>query len=344
MKKKVSFVVPKLYQKNIILDENQNNIFIRDNAFDKYYVLKNAFANAGFNISTCDINSIDESDAVLYIDIPSRLPSKKNINKSFLIMMESPLIKPDNYDFKKHNYFKKIFTWNDNIVDGNKYIKIYYAFKIPDKIPRNKHKEKLVCLIVGNKTSKYKNELYSERIRLIRWFENNHPDDFDLFGVGWNEYIFTGPKLIRALNKIPYLKKILYLFIGEKYSSYRGTVKNKNDILRKYTFSICYENILDQPGYITEKIMDSFFAGSIPVYLGASNISNYVPENCFINRKDFKSHQELYDFMINMDEETIASYLDNIENHLNSNLGKLFSSEQFAKTIVTEVSKCYETT
>ena len=43
----------------------------------------------------------------------------------------------------------------------------------------------------------------------------------------------------------------------------------------------------DTPGYMTEKIWDSFKAKTVPVYWGASNIEEYVPKNCFIDYRDF---------------------------------------------------------
>ena len=69
-------------------------------------------------------------------------------------------------------------------------------------------------------------------------------------------------------------------------------IDRKIDVLKKYRFCICYENIKDVSGYVTEKIFDAFWAGCIPVYLGADNISDHVPKNCFISRRDFGSDEE----------------------------------------------------
>lgn len=41
--------------------------------------------------------------------------------------------------------------------------------------------------------------------------------------------------------------------------SYKGKVQEKQSVLKKTKFSICYENVSDLQGYITEKIFDSFF-------------------------------------------------------------------------------------
>ncbi len=44
----------------------------------------------------------------------------------------------------------------------------------------------------------------------------------------------------------------------------------------------------NKPGYITEKIWDSFKARSIPIYWGASNIEEYIPINTFIDFRKFE--------------------------------------------------------
>ena len=45
------------------------------------------------------------------------------------------------------------------------------------------------------------------------------------------------------------------------------TISNKIKFLSQYKFSIAMENIKGD-GYISEKIIDSFNAGTIPIYLG----------------------------------------------------------------------------
>jgi hypothetical protein len=63
--------------------------------------------------------------------------------------------------------------------------------------------------------------------------------------------------------------------------------------LEKYKFSICYENARDTPGYITEKIFDCFFAGCVPIYWGANNITDHIPKECFIDKRDFEDYKVL---------------------------------------------------
>lgn len=330
--KKVSFVIEKTYHNNLVFNKD-NNLNTVGN-LEKYYSLYDEFKNNGYKIATNDINTIAKSDIVLYFDMPKILPKKQDMDKSYLLAMESSIIKPENFDLGKHKYFKKIFTWNDNLVDGKKYIKINYAFNLPNKIYKNIKRDKLCCLIVSNKSSNFENELYSERKKLIRWFEKNHSEDFDLYGFGWNEYRFTGSKLRRVLNRLPYLKDIAFKFWGEKYSSYCGKVDSKLKTMENYKFAIAYENVKDESGYITEKIFDVLIAGCVPIYWGAKNITEYVPKECFIDRRDFKSNEELYDYLLSINNTKYLEYLNSIEKFLNSQQAYQFSTEYFAKTLV----------
>ena len=105
-----------------------------------------------------------------------------------------------------------------------------------------------------------------------------------------------------------------------------------------YKFALCFENAKNIDGYITEKIFDCFFAGTIPIYWGASNINQSIPENCFIERTKFKTHEDLYRFLKNLTDEDILEYQKNIELFLKSEAIIPFSEHFFAKNIVEIVT------
>ena len=102
--------------------------------------------------------------------------------------------------------------------------------------------------------------------------------------------------------------------------------------LGKKIWNNSYENTKNINGYITEKIFDSFHAGCIPIYLGADNITNYIPQNCFIDKRMFKSYNELYVFLKTMTKHEYLTYLQNIKEFLNSDKAKLFTGENLIGT------------
>ena len=122
-----------------------------------------------------------------------------------------------------------------------------------------------------------------------------------------------------------------------QFHSYIGEVESKHKVLINYKFSICYENAFNLPGYITEKIFDSFFAGNIPVYLGANDICDQIPSNTFIDKRNFKSYEELYSYMKNMPEGVYNSYLNAIRAYLNSDMIQKFSAETFTNIILNNI-------
>lgn len=325
----------------------QNKIFDaslhRDNFVDRFVQLKKAMHLKGYDLSTQDINRIEASEIVIYAsNMPKKLPSTEHINKSYLILSESAFICPDNYDVVKHAYFSKVFTWADDLVDGEKYIKLNYAHAFPKQINKDlTNKKKLCVLIAGNKKPKHTLDeklltldLYNEREKAIRWFEANHLQDFDLYGVGWDKYRFTGRKIIRSLNRVPLLPQLTQKLTGRTYPSYKGMVDHKKPVMEQYKFSICYENARDIPGYITEKIFDSFFAGCVPVYWGANNVTDFISKNTFIDKRDFPNYEELYRYLKSMSDSEYLSYLHNIEDYLKSEQALFFKSEGFVQTII----------
>jgi len=287
---------------------------------------------------------LEKFDAVVFVEFPGEKNTylqrllKNKLHNLYLIIYESPVIKPDNLTSQNHHYFRKIFTWDDTAVDNKKYFKINYAHKMPRRISQEtSHKKKLCTLIASNKFTAHPRELYSERIKAIRWFEQHRPEDFDLYGIGWDRHYFHGTWLgmnLARLNRLTPLAKLL----KPQYPSYRGVVPSKRATHQHYRFAICYENAKDFSGYITEKIFDCFFAGCVPVYRGADNITQHIPENTFIDKRQFPTYEELYAYIKNMPEEEYRAYLRAIQSFLASDKAYPFSAEYFAKTLIHHIT------
>lgn len=327
---------------------NNNNMLsktgagIGDNLHYPFVLLAQRLNALGHTTATIDTDDIGNFDAIIFIDFPGKqnpyfkkcLAAKKDL---YLIILESPIIKPDNGILENHRYFTKIFTWDDTVIDNKKYIKIQYTHNIPAQFDFNPaKKEKLCTLIASNKSGNHPQELYSERAKAIRWFEKNHPQDFDLYGQGWDRYRFNGTFLgfkLARLNRLVWLTKLL----GPHYPSYKGVVSSKNQTYQHYQFAICYENVKDVTGYITEKIMDCFLAGCVPVYLGAPNITSHIPPETFIDKRNFDTYEKLYDYLKHMPQQQYQNYLDAIKSFLQSEKVRPFSAECFADTIIKEI-------
>lgn len=325
------------YTNNEIFNLN-NKIINRDNCAYSFYLLKEKFNNFRVDVATNDINLPLKSNAIICIGLPNS-QIEINYEYSYLLLFECEVIQPNSWDKINHGKFRKIFTWNDELVDNKKYYKINFAHKFPGSIAEY-HKndiqfydKKLCTLISGNKKVNHNLELYSEREKTIRWFENNHPEDFDLYGVGWGEFIINNRYINYLVSKFSFFNGLL----APKFPSYVGSVDSKLITLINYKFAICYENAQMIPGYITEKIFDCFFAGCVPVYWGAPNITDHIPKNCFIDRREFDSHEELYAYLTAMAEPQYLDIQQNIENYLFSENADPYRAETFASIVVEHV-------
>lgn len=295
----------------------------------------------GHTLKTLDmVASFDDIDALIFLDFPKK--SSKLVAKAFklnvpkyLVIFESELILPKNWDENNHRIFTIIFTWSDNLVDNEKYFKINFSHDFPDSINKDLSKKHKLCTLINrNKKSEHPLELYSKRVEAIRWFEDNYPQDFSLYGHAWDEYFFSGNMFSRVLNRLIWLKKL----VASPYPSYRGTVENKKATLEKYRFCICFENAKDIKGYITEKIFDCFFSGCIPVYLGSSNISSHIPEECYIDMRQFSSYEEMYLYISLITDEEYLGRLDHIESFLKSEKSNQFTNSYFSNLLISQIA------
>jgi len=315
---------------------NLNNPLLnRDNCLYCFFLLRKEFEKYGYYFSTQDDIPKESADIVLYLEMPNDLPRESDLHKSYLLLFETELIRPDNWNLLNHKKFNKIFTWRDDFVDNKRYFKTNFSQLIPDHIQTNlENKLKLCTLIAGNKSSSHSLELYSKRREAIRWFESNHSGDFDFYGMNWNKNVLT--KNISLHYGMKYLANIIDSIFGY-YPSYCGNIVTKNEILKTYKFCICYENARDIPGYITEKIFDCFFAGCVPIYWGANNIGDHIPTNTFIDKTRFSSYDKLYHYIKYMPAEEYSNYLENAVNFLKSDKIIPFSAEYFAKTVTNQI-------
>jgi hypothetical protein len=64
-------------------------------------------------------------------------------------------------------------------------------------------------------------------------------------------------------------------------AAFNNPVKDKMEILKQYKFNLCFENDL-YPGYVTEKVFESWEAGCIPLWWGL-DAANYLNPDSVIN-------------------------------------------------------------
>lgn len=252
-----------------------------------------------------------------------------------LFSQESPLIAfRFFFDLKKHSalyphtFMPRGFK---NKVSSNT---IFHDLYFPEPytqgtlIPANWSNRKHLTMISGNKRSpftlkrliggilsgKFYRELYKERLNVVNYFSGHN---FDLYGMGWQkEMPGETPELRKAIN-----------------ACYRGPVEDKLATLREYRFTVTLENTIS-PGYITEKIFDAIFAGSVPLYLGAPDITDFVPADCFIDLRKFKDFTALRTYLENFTEAEYQKMHSAMQKYVHGEQYTPFSQEYFTKQMI----------
>ena len=230
------------------------------------------------------------------------------ITKKVLFMME-----PIRISIEKAEEFSRVYTWDDDMIDQVKYFKYYFPDLMPmiDQIIPYEDK-KLSTMIVRNWHPQHRRDI-------VQFFSSKLLDAFEFYGSPFPNLLYS--------------------------KCYKGRIAGLNcglekiNVLKNYRFCFCVENSVHLNGYISEKIFPCFAAGCVPIYWGAPNVEDYIPKECFIDYRDFNTHEELYLFIKNMPKDIYERYLDHIRQFLASDQAKLFSPQVFAQTFLEAVNQ-----
>lgn len=160
-------------------------------------------------------------------------------------------------------------------------------------------------------------ELHSKRLEGIEYFGKT--GNLELFGSGWNSLYKLSKDWRKRLG--PVIEKLKPHPVDDKLKT-----------IADYRFSICFEN-LKYPGYVTEKIIDCFTAGVIPIYLGAPDIEKIIPNETFIDMRKFISWKELDFFLKSITEQAALQMIEAGRKFLYGKNGQMYSYEGYAEFV-----------
>lgn len=238
--------------------------------------------------------------------------------KRVLLLVEPSNVNPTAYVVPwLRNRFAKVVTWDKRLLARERRCRPIDVnpFAEPPDYQENRFadipffKKKLLVAVAARRVNVMPWSSYAKRNRAYRFFDRELPNDFDLFGNWWRKSDFK--------------------------NVYHGTLKRtdfaaKVEAMAHYRFALCYENNACQPGYVSEKISDCICARCVPIYYGSEGIEERVPQNCFIDAKQFKSLAKMKDFIVSMTESEHRKYLEAMDDFCKSNLAKRFTRKHFA--------------
>ena len=135
------------------------------------------------------------------------------------------------------------------------------------------------------------------------------------------------------------LNNRLNLKLKYKNPVFKGFVSDTKNIIKNYKFMISFENLFGFEGYTGNAMMDALNACTVPIYLGRSDISKAVPENCFIDYRKFKNNSDLFKFLNNLSHDEYSNYINNIKNFTSHNHAQECDIYNFAKIILNQLKK-----
>jgi hypothetical protein len=161
---------------------------------------------------------------------------------------------------KEGTIFNCLLSWDERFISN------------PERLER-------VVAISADKWSFVPSELYSLRVHAY-----SQDPRVDVYGHGWNQgfsdkLIGLGKALYVALTSATRPKLSNLVFAFRKPINYLGITGDKSLTLSRYKVSLVIENDLSS---MSEKLVDTILAGTIPVYVGPEARHFGIPANLVI--------------------------------------------------------------
>ena len=243
-------------------------------------------------------------------------------SKVILQLIEPPVILPRQWKYLKYyaQFFGRVLVWNTKVVNQHRNLGL---LNYPQPVINEDHarlcrykKNEFSVMIHSNKMSNIPGEMYSLRRKIIRYFQSREDHLLDLYGYGWNDDEAENPF---------------------HTSIYKGKVASVWETMSQYKFAFGLQNCC-APGYIARELFDPIMAGTVPIYLGAPDIKQFVPENCYIPFDQYGSLEDLVDYLKSIDNTPdYERYRKNGWDFMNSDRFRPFSVNKFCETLYGHV-------
>jgi alpha(1,3/1,4) fucosyltransferase len=271
----------------------------------------------GVQLGTWDVLPPKDADAVIGMTLPTSkdnaLDQKRKWPhlKALLITWETSLGSQYLFSPRNTTEYAAVFTYNQHLVDYRHYFpfppRAFYPHRVRAGPPFTQRK---IGILVGtmwplkyNRTGlmalrhgwkfSFKDwldyvfcpgELVSYRAQVGKACAVHSSGGFDLFGRGWERFPETATKSLG----IP--------------------TGSTLDYLGHYRFDLAFENQSSDCSLISERIWDALWADTVPVYRGHKFIDRVIPRECYVDAAQFRSPQEMLDWLADCPEEVWSQY------------------------------------
>tara|TARA_R110002110_G_scaffold296726_1_gene510927 strand:- start:150 stop:1031 length:882 start_codon:yes stop_codon:yes gene_type:complete len=185
---------------------------------------------------------------------PETLPYFKNTQTTIGVMLEPEWSPNWQRDLDKYCRLvlaqdRSMFPGASNVIESPMFMLTHFLNHYSGFLEKTVSKTKRMSIISSNYSQGFN---YAKRHSLFKALLDTDLK-IDFFGRGWDTSDFR----------------------------YKGSPSNKADALLDYEYSIAIENS-NYKNYVTEKFFDAIVTDTVPIYLGAPNISDIYPRESFI--------------------------------------------------------------
>ncbi|HEX7979298.1 MAG TPA: glycosyltransferase family 10 [Gemmatimonadaceae bacterium] len=309
------------------LFELEGNQFAGDNILAPF-----AAVHAHLSAAGCVVDTIDRlpqrpdgrRNVVISYGMPEPHPSdavrryttlakRDDVTLAAFFALECPIVEPGLYRElpAMHGFFDRVYSWSDTTsllqFTGRPVSAEHFcwpqSFDAVHEPLWQARDRRFIVMMNANKLPRLDtNELYSARRRAVEYFHRF--GEVDLYGRHWDQAPrrvgkSRTPATIRRLLERAWQMRQRLLpdpVYAAASAAWRGAAPSKSQTMSQYRFALCFENSVLK-GWMTEKLFDCFFVGTIPIYWGAPDVLEWVPAECFIDMRQFRDLAELRAFL-----------------------------------------------
>ncbi|MEO8523273.1 MAG: glycosyltransferase family 10 [Caldimonas sp.] len=346
------------------LFDRQSNLYAGDDILAPYVEIRDRLAQRGIEVRTADLlpaTADGKRNILISFGTPDRLAAdsvrkyamfarRPDVVLSAFFAMECPIVEPTLFASLPvlRTLFRRILSWSDapallpftgTPVEVEHFCWPQSFDAVHDRIWSNRERGFLVMMNANKLPRLYVDELYTARLRAVEFFHRH--GEIDLYGRNWDRV----PSRVGKTRTPATFRRIGESFSGLRQKilpdplyvaargAWRGPAASKSETISKYRFALCFENSVLK-GWMTEKLFDCFFAGTVPVYWGAPDVLDWVPAACFIDMREFKDFAALRSFLHALTPVQVEGYREAARAYLASDRFDPFRSQTFADRIV----------
>lgn len=326
-----------------------------------FRALRDDFEGRGIPVHTADLLE-GESGAEhnVYVsfgmqDRAARLSGRTDVTASAYFAMECPIVEPSLYRglTEMERLFRRIYTWapaeklepfTGERIDSRRFFWPQARDEVDPDLWCRRDRDFLVMINSNKLPRLYDRELYTERVRAVEHFHRF--GEIDLYGPNWDKSPRRlgktwMPGFVRmALQRLSDLRYRLWRppEYAAAAEAHRGFAESKPETLSRYDFALCFENMVLE-GWITEKLFDCLFVGTVPVYWGAPDIEEWVPRDCFVDMREFADYAELRSHLRGLTATELERYREAGKSYLESDRFDPFRTSTFVDRLVGVVEE-----